>query len=225
VANFTIGVVAHVDRQPQIDYLSRVAHPDVIIPDDGSAGVSANHIAVLTSLYQIGRRTGQPWLVVLEDDAIICDRLHEQLNQLLDIAPSLLVSLYNGTGYPMQYQRQFAKMAGDRELNFILHRHMRHAVGYAVHSSLLTQYRFIDHLAEQARKGWPPDDAMSHWCRRYDQMVAYTNPSLVDHEDGPSVIRQRKGVAGPIVGARRYPRRAHWFGDRDFWSNRKVDII
>lgn len=225
MSNYCLGVVAHVERQEGIAYLSRLAKPDVIIPDDGSAGVTANHLAVITNLYQTARHTGQEWIVVLEDDALLCDDFHGQLSDVLYCAPSPIVSLYNGTGYPAQYQRQFKEITDAHEACFILHRHLRHAVAYAIHRNAF-ELGLIEMMAAKSRMGWPPDDAISAWCRRYARDVAYTNPSIVDHRDEKTVIKQRRGLFGPAF-ARNRPRHAHWFSTRPSyaWDGNRIDKV
>jgi hypothetical protein len=224
VANYTLAVVAHVDRQDQIRYLSEKAQPDLVEVDDGTLGVMGNHMATLVAAYGNAHRSGQEWVVILEDDARIGEDFHRQLQCVLDAAPSPMISLYNGTGYPMQYQRRFAELAGRNDVHFILHRAMRHAVAYALHAQCF-ELGLIESMTKMTRQKWPPDDAMGAWCRTQGMQVAYTNPSIVEHEDGPSVIGQRWGVAGPIVGARRLPRHAHHFGGREHWDSQKVDNV
>lgn len=215
MANYTLGIVAHVDRQTQIDKLHAEVNPDLVEVDDGTFGVMGNHTLTIHKLYDNGRRCGAEWLVVLEDDAEPVTGFHQQLSNALDVAPSPIVSLYNGTGHPAQRQRKFAELASRADIHWILHQNMRHAVAYALHVEVI-ELGLIDHMIEYGRQRWAPDDAISKFARRWDKQVAYTNPSLVEHEDGPTMIKTHTSKGIPMLCHRR-PRKAHWVGTRMVW--------
>jgi len=99
-----------------------------------------------------------------------------------------------------------------------MHKVLRHAVGYALHVECF-QMGVFDRMTELARDGWAPDDGITAWARSTGTPVAYTNPSLVDHDDSiPSVIKVRKHL-GQVTSERKRPRKAHWVGTRLTWTD------
>lgn len=217
MANYTLGVVAYVDRQKQIEYLRNEVYPDLIEVDDGTYGVMGNHCLTLEKLYENGRRSGREWIVVLEDDAQPVPSFHRQLSAALDAAPSRIVSLYNGCGHPAHRQQQFADLAKRADVHWITHQYFRHAVAYAIHVDVI-ELGLIDHMIAMSRNRWAPDDAISKFARSVlREPVAYSNPSLVDHEDGPTMVKGRTSKGIPMLSRRR-PRKAHWVGTRLLWS-------
>lgn len=216
MASYTLGVVAYVTRQKQIEYLRNEVYPDLIEVDDGTFGVTGNHNLTLAKLYEYGRRCGCEWLVVLEDDAQPVPGFHRQLSAALDVAPSPIVSLYNGSGHPAHRQAAFADLAKRQDVHWIIHRDLRHAVGYALHMEVI-ELGLIDHMIEMDRQRWAPDDAITKFARRWEKPVAYANPSIVDHEDGPATVKRRTSKGIPMISRRR-PRKAHWVGTRLVWD-------
>lgn len=216
MANYTLGIVAHVARQEQIEKLRLEVNPDLVEVDDGTYGVMGNHVLTLEKLYSNGRRTGQEWLVILEDDAQPVAGFHRQMSAALDVAPSRLVSFYNGTGHPAARQAQFAQFAARQDVCWIMHRMMRHAVAYAVHADMV-ELGLVDWMIDMERKRWAPDDAIGKFARMHSELVSYTNPSLCDHEDGQPVIKSRTSLGIPMISRRR-PRKAHWLGTRMTWQ-------
>jgi hypothetical protein len=224
----SVGIVSHQDRVEQRDQLAALTHPDIVLVDDGSLGVGRNHFQTLCHLYGHNERrltngnNGCYWAVVLEDDAIPVADFCGEARRCLDHAPSPLVSLYNGSGYPQQYQRQFAEAAAT-DACWILHGYLRHAVGYCVEMSILGY--LIDGIRSLVERGWAPDDAISSWSRSRGFSVAYANPSLVQHRDGPSVIKVRTHFGRTTYGRSR-PRRAHNFGTPPLtWTDKAVTIL
>jgi hypothetical protein len=222
VANYCIAVVGFVDRQDELDYLHNTAMPDLVEVDDGTLGVMGNHVLTLEKAYDLAKKTGQEWVVILEDDAVPVVGFHRQLGAALDVAPAPIVSLYNGTGYPAQWQRRFAEAAARQDACWIMHPSMRHAVAYALHKECFG-LGVIDKMLEMDRQRWAPDDSLTKWAKRWDQPIAYSNPSLCDHRDGPSVIAARRSFGMPAFGRKR-PRVAHWTGARLTWDDSAVTI-
>ena len=216
MANYSIGVVGYVDRQDQLDMLHDTIMPDLVEVDDGTLGVMGNHLLTASKLYDYAEKVGSEWIVVLEDDAQPVLGFHSQLNALLDVAPSPVVSLYNGSGYPAQHQRKFAEAAACHDICWIMHPYLRHAVAYALHKEAFGS-GLLDELIELDMKRWAPDDAISAWAKRWGTLVAYTNPSVVNHQDGPPVIVARRHFGMTTFGRNR-PRRAHWVGTRPAYA-------
>lgn len=218
MANYTLGVVAYYSREKQINYLRDELNPDLIEVDDGIFGVMGNHCLTIEKLYENGRRTGQEWLVVLEDDAQPVVGFRQQCSAALDVAPSPIVSFYSGSGHPANRQAQFADLHKRQDVHWVMHKTMRHAVAYALHVEAI-ELGLIDHMIKRGRQSWAPDDAIGDFAQITSTKVAYSNPSLCDHEDGPTVVKCRRHL-GIVTSARRRPRKAHWVGTRLTWQDK-----
>ena len=218
--DYLVGVVAHQDRADDLAEL-RALQPAVIEVDDGTLGCGGNHLATLRALQK--RVDPYTWAVVLEDDAVPVKGFGEQIYAALNVAPTRIVSLYCGSGYPAQYQRLFTEAIQTHEdACWLLHPQLRHAVGYAIHPSII---RPVTVGMETAiAKRYAPDDAISHWAMRNRETVGYTNPSLVDHKDGPTVIDYRMHLGRPTVPGRKRPRKAHRVGTRGTWTDSSVIV-
>lgn len=221
--NHLLGIVAHENRGEQVAQLSADLNPDIVMMDyaEGGVGATVNHLQVMRWMDRHGAHGTNDWAVMLEDDAICVDRFRDEVDACLDCAPTDIVSLYLGTGYPVQYQRQFAEaVAGGTR--WIQHGWMRHAVAYAVKVDLLPG--LIERMTELSRQRWAPDDAISAFALRRSEAVSYCNPSLVDHNDKlPPAIRQRTHLGMPTFGRKR-SRRAHSFGVPLSWNDSSVTI-
>lgn len=224
MANYVLGIVSHKDRRAMTVRLDAAVHADIALEDDGTLGATGNHLAVLRACLQESVAQGANWVVVLEDDALPVPGFHQQLSAALDVSPSSVVSLYNGTGYPAQRQHQFKALTHRDDVCWILHPYMRHAVAYALHREVF-ELGIIDTVTAFHGQQYAPDDAISKWCLRYGQPVAYSNPSLVEHDDlTASVIKVRKHLGIVTPNQRRRPRRAHWTGTRMSWNGRSENI-
>ena len=213
---FHIGIVAHVDRMGYVDALREQISPEIVSPDDGTLGAGGNHIVVLHALQQADPAR---WAVVLEDDCVPVDGFLEQLGMALAVAPTRIVSLYAGTGYPAQYQQRFIEAANTTAC-WLLHEQLRHAVGYAIHPDILAD---VIHVADyKVCNRYAPEDAISWWAAQHGMPISYTNPSLVDHVDGPTVIDYRMHLGHAATAGRKRARKAYRTGTRPAWDSSTV---
>lgn len=196
-----IGIVGHIKRLPQVEALADLVDADYVSIDDGTLGAEGNHRKVWDHL-----ATSSEWSIVLEDDAIPCDNFRDQLHKALTVAPTPIVSLYLGTGHPIQWQpriRQAITNAGDA--SWLTHHKLLHAVGVAIRT---------EHLPMRLNtNGIPIDTAIGNWATQHHHQVGYTLPSLVDHRDQPTVIPRRYN-GRPIL----QPRMAWQHGTRTHWT-------
>lgn len=182
--------------------------------DNGTLGCAANHRKVWEWLSKHSVRTNvrTEWCVVLEDDAEPVEGFREQLEQALTVAPSPIVSLYLGTSRPKHWQlfvTDAVQRANQADASWLLGTHLLHCVGVAVRTELAPlMAEWSTHLDQ------PLDDHPVG-----DHMIAYTNPSLVDHTDDTPVVLHPDGQP------RDKPRKAHRAGTRTTWTTTTVDII
>lgn len=206
-----IGVVAHLSRQVQAVDLAETVRADYTGWDDGTLGATGNHRKVWSWL----AGTTAEWCVVLEDDAQPVTHFSEHVGAALSAAPTSVVSLYLGTGYPRHWQRKIAQAAAaaDRErAAWIVSTHLLHAVGVAIRTDLVP-----DMLAHTETLSLPIDEAITAWAQTRGHLVAYTWPSLLDHRDEATLL------AHPDGARRTRPRRAWRHGTPVEWR-RTVDL-
>ena len=210
----TIGIVAHVDRVDMAHALADKVTPKLVNVDDGSLGCAGNHAHVLSKL------ADEPgWSVVLEDDAVPLHDFTHDLRQVLWLTESRLssdvkvVGLYLGTGYPANWQRRM-ELAIATDACFLVGPRLLHAVGYAVAPEV--KNKLADWMTKKRRgPGMAPDEGISVWAASNGYRVAHTNPSLVDHQDTPTVILTR-GQA--FSSTRKRVRKAHNTRQRLTWA-------
>lgn len=208
ISTISIGVVADKRRPDMGAWLARWVGADHLSIDDGSLGCTGNHAQV----WRTHAQSPSDWNVVLEDDAMPVEGFREQLASALVAAPAQIVSLYLGRGYvednrigPLQTR---ADLLG---VNWIVAQgRILHAVALAVRGDLLES--LVDNLP---RGNHPIDRSLSLWARREGHRVAYSNPSLVDHADGESLVTRY----------RRAERRAWRTGTRDVWCDKMISMV
>lgn len=219
--SIVVGIVNHPARDP--DKLIADTQPDVVLTDSQEGtGPGRMHQKVLLDLtYHAINKPGCEWIVILEDDAIAAsDDFREEVVACLDWAPQPVVSLYLGTGYPAQYQQRFADAVATGS-RWILHKQLRHAVGYCISARIVAD--LYEHVHPLTEGNWAMDDAITHYLRKTQHRVAYSNPSLIDHDDKRSVIGLRTHMGRPAFGRKR-PRKAHRFGVPLQWNDTTVIV-
>lgn len=204
-----IGIVGHTQRAEQAHQLAETVGAVYTSIDDGILGCEGNHRKVW------GWLSGQDttWSVVLEDDAQPVEGFRLQLEQALAVAPTPIVSLYLGQGRPQHWQPRIdlaRHNANAVNASWLIAPALLHAVGVAVRTELLPSV-LLD-------KTYPIDDAWTAWLRSQLLRVGYTWPSLVQHEDGPTLVKHPDGVE------RNQRRVAWWCHTRDEWTDRAVNL-
>lgn len=200
---FALGIVAHHDRAFMADKLMDDLDADFCSMDDGHLGPGTNHRIV----WSVISDANAEWSVVIEEDAQPVPGFRDQLDAALITAPAPIVSLYLGRLRPPQYQGQILdalQRADEHDAHWITSRHCLHAVALAVKTELVP-----DMLAKLPML--PIDQAIGTWARKRGHQIAYSVPSLVDHADGPTLIRHPDGKDRPAG-------RVAWrTGTRDSW--------
>lgn len=210
-----IGVVGHRERMVGAWELAQAVDASYLSIDQGEWGSTRNHLKVWTHLAadHVAGRWSPQWLVVLEDDAVPCNDFREQLDAALASAPSDVVGLYLGTGYPTAWQ-DFIQHVQNDPAHWTQTHSLLHGVGTAIRAELVpSMLEWVGNVGSR-----PIDDAITEWVRSKAQVVSYTRPSLVDHHDWPTLINH------PDQEGRENPRRAWQFGTRPDWKSTTVWI-
>lgn len=202
-----IAVVSDVRRGDMGERLVNRVGADYLSIDNFGEGCTWNHSRAWTML--AGLSQPDQWALVLEDDAEPVPGFREQLQLALAAAPAPIVSLYLGMGYiedrSIGINLNRADMLGAHWV--VTRGRILHAVALAVRGDLLPA--LVENLP---RSNTPIDRSLSMWARREGHQVAYSWPSLVEHNDGPSLVTRY----------RRAPRRAWRTGVRDAWSDKMM---
>ncbi|MCH9816731.1 MAG: hypothetical protein K0U64_09855 [Actinomycetia bacterium] len=177
---------------------------DHLSVDDGNLGCSGNHLAAWRALVGLAG-SEDAYLVVLEDDAVPVDGFREQLDSALSVAPAPVVSLYLGAGYINDPRTKVALGKADAiGAHWIVTQgRVLHAVALAVRREL------VPSMLGAVGRGAAVDGDLSRWARGNGHAVAYSNGSLVDHCDEPSLVCRYQ----------RAERRAWKVGGNDPWND------
>lgn len=202
-----IGIVAHTARADEAHQLMESVGAAYMSIDNGQLGCEKNHHKTWAWLAE---HCKDEYAVVLEDDAQPVPDFKAQLAQALEISPEPIVSLYLGKKRPPHWQsaiQQATQQATKHDASYITAQHLLHAVGVAIHTELLKD--MLDHTRNTIR---PWDYAIGAYAQQHGHGIAYTWPSLVDHQDADTVTRHKDN-------APRTPgRKAWWAGTREVWT-------
>lgn len=213
--DIAVGVVAHTARLAQAEQLADTINADYISVDDGTLGATRNHRKVWTELATHNTQ----WTVVIEDDAQPVNDFRHQLNMVLAASPSPVVGLYLGHPEHWQSHRTLRRdldaaltKAHNTDASFLLTHRVLHGVGTAIHTRLISD--MLDHTAASHR---PFDASTARWASARRMKIAFPLPSLLDHADGPTLIKH------PDSNPRK--RRKAWrAGTRDTWTSESVKL-
>lgn len=210
---YRISIVAHQARADAAHALFDRVGSTHMAMDNGFWGCRRNHIKAWTYLAD----SPTEWALVVEDDAEPVDGFRTQMEQVLTAAPTSIVSLYLGRGYPPQLQERCyqATAAADREQAcWIVADNHLHGVAVAIKTELIG-----DMLTWVRQSPQPIDYAIRDWARHHQHLIGFTHPSLVDHADTDS-LAQHEGDGS----TRTIPRKAWRVGTRDRWTRRQVPL-
>jgi GR25 family glycosyltransferase involved in LPS biosynthesis len=199
------AVVGHEARLIEATELAKTLDAPASI-DDGTLGAGANHIRA----WELTKAREAEWAAVCEDDAQPVQRFTEQAEQALAVAPEPVVSFYLGRTRPVRWQDRISRALvhiDDRDPHWLTTTHVLHAVAIALHTDLRDDWLDWAHGNDL-----PPDERMTAWCIARGHKVAYSWPSLVDHADGPTLVRHGN------TGSTTAPRKAWRTGTRNTWT-------
>lgn len=160
-----------------------------------------------------GVKTGSDYHVVIQDDAILAPNFYTHLENAISVVPQRsLISLYTGTARPMP-DRVASAVARAKGCSWLKSNLLYWGVGIAIPTNHIAE--LLDFVADRTE----PYDFRIGWAyMRQAIPVYYTNPSLVDHDDGLGSLLDHGN--GPDA------RVAHNFvGDNmPHWNNRTLEI-
>lgn len=178
----SIGIVAHLNRMNRALELGRELRADTVSVDDGTLGCARNHIVVLSTL-RTQVADNESWCVVLEDDAVAVPDFLRAVERALCEAITPVVGFYLGTGnHPVAQQNISRAIESDDA--WIASDYLINGVGYAVHSWYV--WELLQFISDRNDEELPL--RITRWLQANDLYCHYTNPSLVDHADVPSII-------------------------------------
>lgn len=204
-----IAIVAHTARLEQADKLAATVNANAVLVDDGTLGCNANH---RRAWEHVAERDAD-WSVILEDDAQPVDGFLSQLDQVLAVAPSSVVSLYLGKLRPPHWQDRIRRTLHTADAHWLTAPTLLHAVAVCIRTELLPAMLHGTPTRKPINPHKPIDEAIGTWARHNGIRVAYSNPSLVDHKDDGTLVQHPDGRP-------RKPGRVAWHtGTRDRWGN------
>lgn len=210
-----IGIVAHPDRIVDAEWLSETTKAAYLNIDYSRLGCGGNHRKTWKQLAQ----GNSQWSLVLEDDAVPVDGFLPQLHQVLNACPAPICSLYLGTSRPHKWQKWIKNSieeASKEDACYITSPRMFHAVAIAMRTPLIASMLAYASCHPMV----PIDESVTAWAQRQGHQMVFTHPSLVDHRDGPTVVRHRDAmIRDPLTS----PRKAWSVGTRTYWINRVVN--
>ena len=206
----TAAVVAHEDRRARAvqlhDELS-LHYPTGLLLDTTGIGCERNHLDAWDSA---AGNAASPWCMVVEDDAVLADGFFHHLGYALLYSPAPVLSLYLGRGRPVHWQVRIGNAVRfDRP--YIVTHTLLHCVAVCIRTDLVSELIEDARVAVESSVHKPIDEALTEAVKNRNLPVAYTNPSLVNHADGPSVTPHR------YLGPHPEPRVAWRFGVRESW--------
>ena len=213
-----IAIVAHHTRHERAGRLAELIDAELVSVDEGNLGAGKNH----ERCYEWLADSPHPWVVVMEDDAVPVKNFRTQLNACLKAAPKTgLLSLYLGRSRPPHWQISIARViAGDE--NFFLASELLHHVAVAIRPALIPgMLHFIRNETAYGDGKLPIDEAIGFWARSLSMPVAYSNPSIVNHDPlTRSLIKKHLSQHKTDDGTRpeNDGRQAWRFGPREGWK-------
>jgi hypothetical protein len=199
--------MAHVDRLDQAQRLARATGASLAV-DDGRRGENANGDWAWRE-----HDRDSDWALTLQDDAQPVDDLLNHVAAALEHAPRTAVSLYVGTGRPKQPAVEAAvHTATATGAAWLEHPTLLWGVAVAMPTDHITPF-----LTWARTNHLPYDKRIGAYWQRARIPVRYTWPSLVDHADGPTLVKHPWGPP-------RAPRRAWRVGIPDRWDTPVVRI-
>lgn len=177
-----VAVVGHVDRVDRATSLAQALGASLHL-DDGRLGCWGNH----TSALAYGAETGATHVITIEDDALPIDDFLVLAHQAIALRPNDPIGLYVGRQRPRGLRVAWATAKADElGASWLSCNELLWGVATAFPAADIPGLLAHDGASDRLY-----DQRVGSYYRSLDRPVYYTWPSLVDHEDGPSVISER----------------------------------
>lgn len=203
MVSVSYAVVGHHSRRDRAEKLA-VKLDAALVMDEGDRGSLTNHDAAWVAAHT----ADADYVAVLEDDAEPISDFRYHVEQALDHLPGPgAVSCYLGTARPRQGAvAQALSLADDASW-------LRSRSAWWGPALVLPAEHVRPMLMRVRHLHMPYDQRLSAYLRSVGLPCYYTLPSLVEHADGASLLRDC-----PL------PRRAHRVGAPSGWNTRVVDF-
>lgn len=182
---YSITIMAHPIRMDQAERLSELVDAEIIW-DEKNDQLDTQDRAWGYHDHDLD------WSVVLEDDAVPSawmDTLGDVLERAREINPRSIVSLYVGTARPLNKRVTIATSKADSlGAGWLTYESLMWNVGVAIPTYLVGN--MLNYVRDVSL---PADQRISRWARNCNVQVLYPWPSLVDHDDGRSLLRNGRG--------------------------------
>lgn len=218
-----IHVVGHHQREEKAQTLSDTLYADYTWIDNGSLGEWNNHYRAWAQ----GSYSEATHVCVLQDDAVPIAQFTGALMHSIERRPDEMLGLYVGNGRPNPEEvSEAVKQAEILGAGWISTDALCWGVG-----TVLPTYLIPDMLNSLEGHKSPYDQRLSAWLHYSYRNAFYPWPSLVDHEDTPSLVwkgdqgvrkAHKTGVpndSSTVVWLDRYP---NWMSPSKFDKARHV---
>jgi hypothetical protein len=211
MTRIALAICAHPKRKDRAEELSeKLGNAPICLDGDPiSYGPGKNHWRawMLANMNEDATH-----IAVLEDDAVVVDDFYTQAEAVLAVSPAPITSFYLGQGRPPQHMMRVQAAVG-MDTDFIVSDLMLHGVAICMEKRLVND---MLSYVETCRK--PYDEAIGRYARRSGNLIAYCNPSIVDHLDLPTLIDH------PDRQPRVEERKAWRWGSRNHWGRSMVRL-
>lgn len=219
----SLAICAHRKRSGPAHVLAESLDAELVSVDMGELGAAANH----RKCWQWIFNGDSPWGIVLEDDALPVKDFLSQAEMALRNSPSGILSFYLGRNRPPHWQDSIGQAIASGKC-YIMAPELLHGVAYAIHRDLMADIL----VATKGKKHF--NESVSDWCRKNETLVAYTSPSLCEHNwNLPTLIpnqptRYDESAPGSVprsFAPRGWERRAWVLGGRNNWDTDSVVVM
>lgn len=186
-----VGIVAHTKREEMAYSLAAKVQADEVFMDNGVLGEWRNH----EKAWRAAERSGKTHAVILQDDAIPVEEFRTHALRAAQKRPDSLISLYTGTHRPRKDQVLSAVEGAEKQgASWLKADTLMWGVGVVVPTALIPEI-----LKAIEKSNLPYDQRIGLWAEETSNWVYYTWPSLIDHQDEPTVIKGRPKKQGKRV--------------------------
>lgn len=172
--NIQYAIMGHVSRSTYVDDLKFDLNTQRASIDDGTLGVWGN----ARKTWQLISETSD-YGIVIQDDAILCDKFKDKAELFIEQNYGHVISFYFGDS------RKSFKYLRPTKFDAPLY----HAVALAIPSKEIAD---MIQYCDQKPEAIGDDMKIRRWLISQNRICRYSNPSLVQHRDIPSIVNPEK---------------------------------